>query len=175
MGLAASQQPLSITAGVYQEVRVPDGCVPYSSHTVLGARGLRVQRGSGVWGAVACRIISNPGSDIQIGLATGDVSPTRYLGDPDGPGQACGWWGRGHLCSSLPGLPREFGTFPKYGEGDTLALVVDCRDAPCVRFVVNGAVVATRPLPEGLLLFSAIRMYGRKKAHLQIVEAPAQP
>ena len=104
---------------------------------VLG-RGMQVRVGAGV-GWMQFRVVTTAGftGGVITGLVHADASvaddqcPGRYAGTPGG-----GWFGDGYVYWTLPG-PAPASSTVKFGQGDRVMVVLDCRQGPLVRLLVN--------------------------------------
>ena len=116
---------------------------------VLG-RGMKVRAGAGV-GFVQWRMVTacDP-SDVTIGLVrTGaSVVDGQFPGIEGSTGQG-GWDGRGRVDCTLPGPTPAANDAVKFGQGDRVMLVPDCRTGPVVRLLVNGQLRLVHALTQG--------------------------
>ena len=103
---------------------------------VLGS-GMEVRAGAGVgWFQFRVAIAYSPGW-VMVGLVPegASVADGQYPGKADVAG-GVGWNGRGRVCWTLPG-PAPTTDTVKFGCGDRVTLVLDCRARPLVRLLVN--------------------------------------
>lgn len=113
---------------------------------VLG-RGMQVRTGAGV-GSLQFRVVTAPDPGcVRTGLvvAGASVADGQAPGMPGGP-PGCGWVGTGHVGWNLPGPDPPYGTV-KFGQGDRVMVVLDCRTEPLVRLLVNSRPCLVHHLP----------------------------
>ena len=98
--------------------------------------GMQVRAGAGV-GWMQFRVVTTPDPGYVItGLvpAGASVADGQYPGRDAGTG--VGWYGDGDVDWTLPGpAPAEYTV--KFGQGDRVMVVLDCRQGPLVRLLVN--------------------------------------
>ena len=147
--------------------------LPRNYRTAIIDLPVTVQHGSGRVVQLALRLVQHRG--VIVGLATSEVRLDTNLGDAAAGGRACGWKGwRGDLYSTLAGIGKVHdGSLPKFGTGDEVGVVIDCRARACVRFFVNRVQVLERSLDAcvGTTLHPAFSLvYG---GHVELVERPS--
>ena len=104
---------------------------------VLLGPGMQVRAGAGV-GWMQFRVVTTSGvSGVTTGLvpAGASVADHQYPGCEAGtPGGA--WGGSGYVAWTLPG-PAPASSTVRFGQGDRVMVVLDCRQGPLVRLLVN--------------------------------------
>ena len=119
---------------------------------VLG-HGMQVLAGAGV-GWMQFRVVTTPYPSWVI---TGLVPAGASLADGESPGRdggtvgpSGGWGGLGYVDWTLPG-PAPARDVVKFGQGDRVMVVLDCRQGPLVRLLVNSRLrqVHHLALPTG--------------------------
>ena len=103
---------------------------------VLG-RGMQVRAGAGV-GWMQFRVVTTP---VPLCVMTGLVPVDSFVTDDQYPGRDAGipsggWRGNGHVAWTLPGPAPAIGTV-MFGQGERVMVVLDCRQEPLVRLLVN--------------------------------------
>ena len=104
---------------------------------VLGP-GMQVQAGSGV-GSMQFHVVTTPRPYCVIaGLvsAGASVADDQYPSSRDAGTPGGGWDGNGRVAWTLPG-PAPAKHTVKFGQGDRVMVVLDCRQGPLVRLLVN--------------------------------------
>ena len=108
---------------------------------VLGP-GMQVRAGAGV-GWMQFRVVTTVAglfwsNGVETGLvpAGASVADGQYPGRYDAGTPGGGWGGKGRVHWTLPGPAPAEGTV-KFGQGDRVMVVLDCRQGPLVRLLVN--------------------------------------
>ena len=100
---------------------------------VLGP-GMQVQAGAGM-GWMQFRVVTCPYPLIGLVPAGASVADGQFPGRDAGISGG-GWHGNGYVFWTLPGpAPAEWTV--KFGQGDRVMVVLDCRQGPLVRLLVN--------------------------------------
>ena len=127
--------------------------------------GMQVRAGAGV-GSMQFRVVTTVGGyGVTTGLVPAGASvaghrcPGCEAGTPGG-----GWAGSGCVAWSLPG-PAPASSTVRFGQGDRVMVVLDCRQEPLVRLLVNSRQRQVHHLapPAGgsiAILCPAIALYG---------------
>ena len=130
----------------------------------LLGHGMQVRAGVGV-GWMQFRVVTTPDSFyVMTGLVPvgASVGYCKHPGSPGTPG--VGWYGDGDVDWTLPG-PAPASKTVRFGQGDRVMVVLDCRQGPLVRLLVNGQPRLVHHLapPEGgpiAVLCPAIALHG---------------
>ena len=144
---------------------------------VLG-HGMQVRVREGV-GWMQFRVVNTP--DRCWVPVAGLVPEGVSVADGQFPGwdrtPGCGWDGSGRVDWTLRGRHPAKNTVT-FGQGDRVMVVLDCRQGPLVRLLVNSRPRQVHHLatPAGAdILFPAIALYGRNDSDVRGVKVELEP